>query len=1046
MAKDAERKRKLEQDQEIATPKRLKQSKGDPAKKAGSKINGESTGSPMVVISRTESKESSKQTPRPGSAAGNKSSGSAKRSNSTSAAKPAIDNSTSSTSKKHSQDVKQEEGVKSEVEESANTPSSAKSSKKKKKRKSAQQSDLNASEQRKRDKKARRSAQRMVDVGLAENEQLTAPNQHGWWLSAPGAGHYLDHDPIFVEDDFRDKYLIAATNREIQLLSLDSSLVVRKHVVPDGRSIVCYSLSPGSDDCVDVAYDNGTKVQWNWMTSELVKGTFPGQETTVAMTVTEMDDGREELFYIARSRGDYTVIGERKSLYTTERRLKSIQVLQNGWYIICVSATALTIGARKAFDKCDYIWVDIPVEKPIRCADARLLDTDKKQGRRPDLAVAVGDTEGQVHLYSNVSSVFATPSQAKLPPPRYLHWHREPVSAIKFSKDGNYILSGGKETVLVIWQLETGRQQFLPHLTAEIERIVVSADGTRYALQMGDNSIMVLSSSELKPVANVAGLQLPISTEKMEAEGIYLPGTTAVLHPKDPHQLLLSVPATQPKTALDVAARPFLQSFDIRNARHISRQALGRNNVTDLSVGPEKTPVIPPDVNLLAVSADGKWLTTVDEWFPPASDLEHIVAKTTGLDAHDVQELRERQQHKREIHVKFWRWNEASNTWTLSTRADSPHMRFKDADPGKGGGTILKLVSDPASNCFATIGADSNVKIWVPKLRTKFGQPLKEQDGTDSVNWVCQRTIPIPASANAFDRADSPMDGSGEKTADVTDAALVFSPDGSMLACANGSADENALPLVHFVSPTTGALIATKTGLVAAEQAIVDFGFSDHYFVSLSTGAVRVWNLIDDSHQYTIALSGRDEDQEDAMLAINHFDETFAVISHKPSPNTDALTPKVEVYSPKQTVCLFETDFVAEPAKILAGNGVKGYTILFEDGTIRTLYSATPTARPKQDVQPPPEQSSALAVAQQQDEDVEMADSDTFGLSLGEYTSTAAIEDDRPVVRPEHLAEIFDTGNSLGLPPVRDMFQAVVGLYARKPRHVDSDAMEVEVV
>ena len=42
-------------------------------------------------------------------------------------------------------------------------------------------------------------------------------------------------------------------------------------------------------------------------------------------------------------------------------------------------------------------------------------------------------------------------------------------------------------------------------------------------------------------------------------------------------------------------------------------------------------------------------------------------------------------------------------------------------------------------------------------------------------------------------------------------------------------------------------------------------------------------------------------------------------------------------------------------------------------------------------------------------------------------------EDDRPVVRPEQLSSIFDVGG-VALPPVRDMFRDVVGLFARKPR------------
>ena len=52
-------------------------------------------------------------------------------------------------------------------------------------------------------------------------------------------------------------------------------------------------------------------------------------------------------------------------------------------------------------------------------------------------------------------------------------------------------------------------------------------------------------------------------------------------------------------------------------------------------------------------------------------------------------------------------------------------------------------------------------------------------------------------------------------------------------------------------------------------------------------------------------------------------------------------------------------------------------------------------------------------------------------------------EDDRPVVRPEQLAGIFDVGQGVALPSVRDMYRAVADLYSRKPR-AKVEAMEID--
>lgn len=1083
MAKDIFKKRKLDQDQadQSATPKRLKPSKsGDSGKKDGTNVNGDGAVTPSTVgrkASKTANGQSRAvstpgETPKTGAKSASKSNGQPTQTQSI--ATPTSAGKSKKEKRRHPSQGAQElsTGPQNEAAASKPTPSkpthddssqitpgtSKKSRKDKRKSHGQNQSalvkleneDAEAGAAQKKsadDTENQLRSREAKERRLAEIESSKTPNQHGWWLSAPSAGRFLDHDPIFVQDEKANQYLVAATSRSIQLLALQTSLSVRSHIAPDGRSITAYCQSTGDLHGVDVAYDNGTKLQWNWITGEVVKGTFPAQEEIVAMTTTTLANGNSELFYTTENDGSFSVVGERNALYTTERRLKDIRVMHEGAYIICLSTSALVLGARESPEpQSAYTWTEIPVEMPIRCLDARLVFklNSKKQTQRPELALAIGNAEGQIRLYNNITSVLGGPgSQAQVPRSRVLHWHREPVSTVKFSKDGNYLISGGKETVLVIWQLETGKQQFLPHLTAEIERLVVSPDGAQYALQMGDNSIMVLSTSELKAVANFAGLQLPQITDEMSAQGIDLPKTTALLHPQDSHRLLLSVPSTQPKTVQDTSTRPFLQAFDIRHSRHVLRQALTRNNVTDFNLGPEQTPIMPPDVSHLAISPDGRWLATVDEWIPPAADLEHHVPRRSQLDSEDVKEVQEEQEDKREVFLKFWRWNDDKQMWTLSTRADAPHAPDVHAYPGPGAGRVLKLVADPSGNSFATIGEDSVVKIWRPKTRTRHGVPVEEQDGTEAVDWACKRTIPLHISARMPERADSPMDDVDDRLAPqpLIDACLAFSPDGSMLACGQVTLDDNALPMIHFISTQTGKITASKPGLVSPEQDLIDVAFLDRFFISLSVGSVRVWNLVDDSHVYTIALNENLDAQEDAMLAVNHTDDTFAVVSYVDPDGPEAARPKLEVYHPKRPECLFAAELTSMPAALLAGTGTRGFTVVFEDGTIRTV-SSTASAAHRQELSlptkeneslalPSAETASALALIEQQAED-----SKPLALPAGEYTRAeeAVVEDDRRVVRPEQLALISDVGMSSSMPVLTEMFQNIVGLYGRKPR------------
>ncbi|CAG8576300.1 10484_t:CDS:2, partial [Racocetra fulgida] len=63
------------------------------------------------------------------------------------------------------------------------------------------------------------------------------------------------------------------------------------------------------------------------------------------------------------------------------------------------------------------------------------------------------------------------------------------------------------ESVLVIWQIETGHTQFLPRLGYEIQSITISPDQALYAINLLDNSIKILSAVNLEIKQAIQGLK-----------------------------------------------------------------------------------------------------------------------------------------------------------------------------------------------------------------------------------------------------------------------------------------------------------------------------------------------------------------------------------------------------------------------------------------------------------------------------------------------------------------------------------------------------------
>jgi NET1-associated nuclear protein 1 (U3 small nucleolar RNA-associated protein 17) len=116
---------------------------------------------------------------------------------------------------------------------------------------------------------------------------------------------------------------------------------------------------------------------------------------------------------------------------------------------------------------------------------------------------ATGDEKGNIRLWYclNEQSPVKPVGVEKKTQTTTLHWHAHAVSSIAFTSNGAYLLSGGEESVLVIWQLHTGKREFLPRIGSPIKTISVSkvAGGEEeYLLGLADSTYIFVGAASLK--------------------------------------------------------------------------------------------------------------------------------------------------------------------------------------------------------------------------------------------------------------------------------------------------------------------------------------------------------------------------------------------------------------------------------------------------------------------------------------------------------------------------------------------------------------------
>ncbi|KAL1637628.1 NET1-associated nuclear protein 1 [Diplodia intermedia] len=946
------------------------------------------------------------------------------------------------------------------------------------------------------------------------------PDRSSWYTSEPAGGRFLPIDPIFTKDE---RYLIFATVRAVHIYSTATSLLVRTLPMGTSHNITAYALSDADASNLYVSDASGYVVLWDWVSGKKVKrynlsaairgiavNAVEGDNGDKVDNVYTLDKGEHNVIYAHRLRGHKDESEKvAQQLLKTRVPLQSFTVSGGGQVIAAAAKDRVFVGhlrntSATAPKDLVYIWRELSCTQTITSIDIRVNRHEStkaapKKGAPPvgQVNLVIGCANGALLVYEDIIAKLSNaekqqkkdskdaPSALSLAP-RNLHWHRNPVGAVKWSLDGNYIISGGQETVLVLWQLQTSKKQFLPNLTSAIDGVVVSPSGTSYAVQLADNSVIVLSTTELVPKANIAGVQSRFFTPESTVDKDILDQvhrTAAAINPRNPNQILLSVPASQPRTEAGTTSRPapFLQAYDISSNHHVFRQAITRNNATIVNQGPNATKLREPDLRHLQLSHDGKWLATVEEWAPPVEDVEHLAAEKKMVD--------EEQHARREVYLKFWLWNEEKAQWMLETRIDAPH-RFADKVIS---GRVFDLKYDPSSTSFATVGEDGFVRIWAPKTRLHDGTVVRGSKGEGLVTWSNRDAVRLEAAVEGLDaNSDIPSE------LVPVHARLAYSPDGSVLAASQEFFGNNSHGLVHFIDPAAGAIRHSRGGLYTT--GLVDLGFVGRRLIIVSN-SLSVWDLVDDELGYGYSFRplglSRGQKAEIAHLAINNnadnadADGTFAISLSLPDGGsekkkkdknkdkenktpaaadaTDATADAKQPQPPKKRqskIFVFSTSSPRPlysivvpqivtallPAAGATGSGSKGFIALNSAAEIRVVAPTSASGPGLQLVGPvaaPDEDLDALAleplVVDGEDED---DDDDEEGDAVGrevmeEVGEGDEMEDDgeegdgegdKPVVRPEMLARVFDVGPSFALPPVGDLFEAVVGLYGRKPR------------
>ncbi|KAI4665084.1 uncharacterized protein J4E79_003384 [Alternaria viburni] len=915
-------------------------------------------------------------------------------------------------------------------------------------------SGLSKSALKKKDKKERKEKNRQDRDGITEAEVTGTATEaivkkrknkktERWISSRVQGGWFIPADPVFSPDE---KYLIIADSNSLRVYATETSLLVNTLSQDDTGNLTTYALSPANPHLVYAAYSNGHIILWNWVAGKTA-GRWNIGATVQHMTVIsppgsdskakadddlvychDVDEGRHTISVrvLRTRRQESRELKEVKQVLGASSAIRGLQVLLQGKYVVAATTDSIVVGKRAkasktALEDFEYVWREFKFSKQITTFSVYHREQQDNGNQRDVLDIAVGEETGVILLFEDILASFAAIEKSNKEGadnaasfrPKRLHWHRDAVGSVKWSLDGNYIISGGDETVLTIWQLATGQPQHLPHLSAAIENVVVSPTGSAYALTLANNSVIVLSTTELEARTNIIGIQSrridfeqqPKDTKSGNYHGLFDAVPMAV-NPANPAEVFFSVPSSQPRRKEGLKPEPYLQTYDIANERAKGRQALTRNNATEPNVAPDGGQIKEPTVMHIQVSHDGEWLATIDEWVPPQSDARYL---NEGIPEFNEQE----RLNRREVYLKIWRRDKTSAQWKLETRIDAPHF-FEDVC---GNGRVFHLAADPAAPGFATVGEDHVVRIWRPKTRSRDGVIVRGAQQEGLVTWSLDRAVEIN------DKLDI-TEGSQQSLPPRT-SRLAFSSDGSVLAVSiSWDLDEDA-GVTHLIDTHSATIRRSLTEIDVT--ALSGLGFVGQHLVVVAD-AITVWDMVSDALAYSAPIEtpgiGRLERVPLVRLACNEVDGTFAVSLPQFEKRTSS---RISIHSPEHQKAIWK-DTCFSITLGLASRTSGGYVVLDSRSYLRTI---TPSAGSLQLPTPPPEEHvGRRSIAYPVDEEEE-AGRPLANLLVSEDL-TQDIERDEHVFNMQDLQNVLHDGSVP--PPPQGLFDNILALIGGKPQ------------
>jgi NET1-associated nuclear protein 1 (U3 small nucleolar RNA-associated protein 17) len=235
------------------------------------------------------------------------------------------------------------------------------------------------------------------------------------------------------------------------------------------------TLHPSNPLHLITSSTDGTLRIWDWVEGRHVKTIkLPGSVlqmvtsrldkwyifcTIDALSIKKKDNGRQQAVYRVDLAGRQVRVGKLRS------KPNALIISPSNTYLVALAANKAYVYRLSKDTSKEYDSVKFVSDQDLTCG--AFAPNDKEEW------FATGDAKGVIRLWHGLRDAFrridtegadVDSTRDKRLPTTIMHWHPHAVAALAFTPSGAQLLSVGQESVLVQWEVSSGKHEFFPRL------------------------------------------------------------------------------------------------------------------------------------------------------------------------------------------------------------------------------------------------------------------------------------------------------------------------------------------------------------------------------------------------------------------------------------------------------------------------------------------------------------------------------------------------------------------------------------------------------